>query len=186
MGKIKKAFNIIVFATLIILLGLLLAAAISSLTGEVFPLLVVKSGSMEPVLRRGDIILIEKIDPDKIRADIINGDIIVFYKPGTNLLIVHRAIEKVEDGYITKGDANMGSDYFSPIPPENIVGRWTGFKIPYWSGLGYLSLFLRGELYPPYGRIVLIVLIAINVILIVRDVVLRVKKNVQEEKKVES
>ncbi|MCS7125998.1 MAG: signal peptidase I [Aigarchaeota archaeon] len=186
MSKIKKALNFLVFITLFILLGLLVIAALYNLSGEVFPLLVVKSGSMEPVLSRGDIILIEKVSPDEIRADIVNGDIIVFYKPGTNILIVHRAIRKVDGGFITKGDANTGSDYFSPVPPENIVGRWTGMKIPSWSGLGYLSLFLRGELYPPYGKIVLIVLLVINVVFIVKDILSRGKKNAQEEKKVES
>ncbi len=185
MKKTARILNMFTYALLIILFGLVIFALIYNVRGEVFPILVVKSGSMEPLLTRGDVIIIEKGSPEDIRADPVNGDVIVFYKPGTNILIVHRAIAKVDNGFITKGDANTGSDYFSPIPPEYIVGRWTGIKIPYWTGLGYLSLFLRGEIYPPYGRIVLIVLIVINVFLIVKDVVSRGRKNDQREKKIE-
>jgi signal peptidase len=184
--KLSKILDLFMFTLLIILFGLLIFAMIYSVRGEVFPILVVKSGSMEPILSRGDVIIIQSVSPENINADPVNGDIIVFYKPGTNVLIVHRAIQKVNGGFITKGDANTSSDYFSPIPPQYIIGRWTGIKIPYWTGLGYLSLFLRGEIYPPCGKIVLIVLIILNVFLIVKDVVSRVKKNSRKEKIVES
>jgi len=184
--KISKILDLLMFTLLIILFGLLISAIIYNIRGEVFPVLVVKSGSMEPVLSRGDVIIIENVSSENIKADPVNGDIIVFYKPGTNVLIVHRAIHKVKEGFITKGDANVGSDHFSPISPEYIVGRWTGIKIPSWTGLGYLSLFLRGEIYPPYGKIILVVLIILNVFLIVKDVFSRLKKNAQKEKIVES
>jgi len=111
------------FTLLIILFGLLIFAMIYSIRGEVFPILVVKSGSMEPVLSRGDVIIIQDVSPENINADPVNGDIIVFYKPGTNVLIVHRAVRKVNEGFITKGDANTSSDYFSPIPPEYIIAK---------------------------------------------------------------
>lgn len=183
MGRREKAANSAAFIITIMLLGILLLAIIYNLSGEVFPLLVVKSGSMEPVLVRGDIIIMERIDPEMVRVGPVDGDVIIFYKPGTKTLIVHRAVGRVENGFITKGDANPGIDYFSPIPPENVVGRWTGIKIPYWTGLGYLSLFLRGEIYPPYGRIVLVLLLLINIIIIVRDILSRVKKDSQGEKR---
>lgn len=186
MIKLGRILNVFTILLLILLFGTFVFAAVYNIRGEVFPILVVKSGSMEPVLYRGDVIIIEKVSPDDIKADPLNGDIIVFYKPGTNILIVHRAIREVDTGFITKGDANTGSDYFSPIPPEYIVGRWTGIKIPYWTGLGYLSLFLRGEIYPPYGRIVLVILIIVNVFLIVKDILSRVKRCNQKEKTIES
>lgn len=186
MRKLGRIFDTLMIVLLILLFGFLIFAVVYNVRGEVFPMLVVKSGSMEPVLYRGDVIIIEKVSPQDIRADPTNGDVIVFYKPGTSILIVHRAIHKVDTGFITKGDANVASDYFSPISSEYIVGRWTGIKIPYWTGVGYLSLFLRGEIYPPYGRIVLVILIIINVFLIVRDVFSRMKKNNRREKIVES
>lgn len=181
MKKSKKIVDIASYILLGILTTLLIMAVVSALTGSVFPLLIVKSGSMEPVLERGDIILIEKVDPKNIVADPVKGDIIVFYKPGTDILIVHRAIQRTSNGFITKGDANNFPDAFSPISPEYIVGRWTGIKIPSWTGLGLLLLFLKGEIYAPYGKIVLITLLIINVILIVRDIFSRLRRSAQKE-----
>lgn len=159
------------FAILLLILVGLSLVLFYNFTGRVFPLLVVKSGSMEPTLMVGDVILIdENVKPEDIKTG-RDGDVIVFYKPGSNELIVHRAVARIDGGFLTKGDANPGTDFWSPIPPENIVGRWTGFKLPYWTGIGYASLFLRGEIYPPYGRILLIILIVMNVAFLIRDLV---------------
>ncbi|HDJ66598.1 MAG TPA: signal peptidase I [Nitrososphaeria archaeon] len=151
----------------ILLLGFLVTALTYRLSGRVVPFLVVKSGSMYPVLKIGDVIMISDIKPEDLRI----GDVIVYYKPGTGQLIVHRIVKKTQSGVYTKGDANPGIDVWCPIPYENIVGRWNGFKIPYWLGIGYLSLFLNGEIYPPFGPILLLCLIILNVVLIVKDLV---------------
>ncbi|MDJ0274672.1 MAG: signal peptidase I [Nitrososphaerota archaeon] len=123
------------------------------------PLVVVASGSMRPVLHEGDILLIEGVRFEEIRASPIDGDVIVYRRPFDGRLIVHRAIAKEPYALITKGDANSAPDPF-PVPPDAVVGRWTGLMIPHWTGLGYLTLFLRGELFPPWGPITLAVLIA--------------------------
>lgn len=136
-------------------------------TGHVTPLLTVKSGSMEPTLSVGDVIFIEPVG----RQDLEVGDVIVFYRPGTDQLIVHRVVRKTELGIYTKGDANPGIDPWAPVPYENVVGRWMGLKIPSWTGIGYLSLFLSGEIYPPYGMLLLLGLIILNAALIVKDLV---------------
>ena len=151
----------------ILLLGFLVTALTYRLSGRVVPFLVVKSGSMYPVLKIGDVIMISDIKPEDLRI----GDVIVYYKPGTGQLIVHRIVKKTQSGVYTKGDANPGIDVWCPIPYENIVGRWNGFKIPYWLGVGYLSLFLNGEIYPPFGPILLLSLIILNIILIVKDLI---------------
>ena len=96
---------------------------------------------------------------------------IIFYKPGTRELIVHRVVKKTAEGLYTKGDANPTIDWWSPLPYGNVVGKWTGFKIPNWLGIGYLSLFFSGELYPPYGKLVLVGLILVNVILMIKDLI---------------
>jgi len=167
-----KVLSWATFITLLLLLTMLSVVLLYNYTGRVFPLLVVKSGSMEPTLMVGDVILIdENVKPEDIRTG-FNGDVIVFYKPGSDELIVHRAVARLDGGFLTKGDANPGTDFWSPVPPENIVGRWTGFRIPYWTGIGYASLFLRGEIYPPYGRILLIALIVLNVAFLIRDLTL--------------
>lgn len=150
---------------LIILTALLLIVLAYRVSGNVTPLLTVKSESMEPVLNVGDVILIEPARPEDIRV----GDVVVFRNPWYGNLVVHRVVHKTEDGIYTKGDANSGLDPWSPVPYENIVGRWTGIKIPYWLGIGYLSLFLSGEIYPPYGIILVACLIAFNLFFAVKS-----------------
>jgi|GEM_PF-364926 len=127
------------------------------------PLVVVASGSMRPVLYEGDILLIEGVRFEEIRASPVDGDIVVYRRPYDGRLIVHRAIAKGPNALITKGDANSAPDPF-PVPPEAVVGRWTGLMIPHWTGLGYLTLFLRGEIFPPWGPVTLAVLIAAELV----------------------
>jgi signal peptidase I len=112
---------------------------------------VVPTGSMRPVIEVGDILVIQGVRPEEIRADPLNGDVIVFWQPGSR----HQDSPQSHRygapyGVITKGDANAYPDFFSRrCPTSLVIGRWTGIKIPYWTGLGYLALILRGELYPP-------------------------------------
>lgn len=141
--------------------------------GMTFPLLVVKSGSMRPVIEVGDIIIVLPVNPSEIRADPVNGDVIVFYRPGekgaTGSIIVHRAVSRVSGGFITKGDANASPDYWGPVPFDHVIGRWTGISIPSWTGIGYISLFLRGEIYFPAGPLLVFILIILNIYLIIKD-----------------
>lgn len=93
----------------------------------VFPIYpsVIATGSMEPNIKPGDVILVERIvDMDGINALNV-GDIIQFERDG--VLISHRIIEihnDEEEGltFITKGDNNSGKDS-DPIKPENIRGQ---------------------------------------------------------------
>lgn len=48
------------------------------------PIVVVLSGSMEPSMQRGDILLLHKLTPIEV------GDIIVYQLEGENIPIVHR------------------------------------------------------------------------------------------------
>jgi len=76
------------------------------------------SGSMEPALMAGDILVIDKdVDPATLNAS-TEGDIIAFYDPryekDSNHKIVHRAISKAQNNgewyFETKGDNNFASD----------------------------------------------------------------------------
>lgn len=149
---------------LIILTLLLLVVIAYRVSGNVTPFLVVKSGSMEPTLKIGDVIVIEPASPEDINV----GDVVVFWNPWYGNLVVHRVVHKTEEGVYTRGDANAGIDPWSPVPYRNIVGKWTGIRIPYWVGIGYLSLFLSGEIYPPYGLLLLVGLIIINIFFALR------------------
>ena len=111
-----------------------------------YPILAVASGSMEPVLYAGDLIVVEGIQnfseihvaPKDANPP---GEILVYQ--GVNDLIVHRAIDKrIEDGriiFIIHGDANQeGAN--EQIAEDRIVGRYIGFKVPW---LGNIALFFE-------------------------------------------
>lgn len=93
----------------------------------VFPIYpsVIATGSMEPEIKPGDVILVEKIvDMDGIYALDV-GDVIQFERDG--VLISHRIMEILNDKkegirFITKGDNNSGIDS-TPVKPENIRGQ---------------------------------------------------------------
>jgi len=77
----------------------------------VFPVYpsVIATGSMEPMIKPGDVILVNKtVD----KSSLTTGDVIQFKRD--NILISHRIVEVVEDdqgwGYRTKGDNNSGID----------------------------------------------------------------------------
>lgn len=80
----------------------------------------VATGSMHPVINKGDVVIIEKVDNyNKLKK----GDVIAFHY--NNVMIVHRIINIVEDRndmyFYTKGDANEEDDNFA-IKKNMIVG----------------------------------------------------------------
>jgi signal peptidase I len=115
------------------------------------PILAVASGSMEPVLYAGDLIVIEGVDS---AADIQvgtkdseqPGDIIVFhrYYGADSELIVHRAVERTlnSDGtysFKTWGD-NNGFPDGQLVREKDVVGRYLGIKVPW---IGNIALFFE-------------------------------------------
>ena len=102
--------------------------------------LVIASGSMEPKISKGDIIIVEKVEDnyDKIKV----GQVLVFKY--NNVVIVHRVIKIIKDRgeiyFYTKGDANAEADNYN-ITKENIIGT-TSFKVPY---LGYPTVWLNEQ-----------------------------------------
>jgi len=112
---------------------------------------VVTSGSMEPVLKTGDVLYISKVDADKIKA----GEIITFYSNDRKITITHRCIEVLHQDnktfFRTKGDANENNDTFlvpqnalvGRVPNAKIFGHAIYAKIP---RLGYLSYFIHTKI----------------------------------------
>lgn len=88
----------------------------------------IASGSMEPKISKGDIVIIKKVENDK---KLKVGDILAYEYHGN--LIVHRIIKIVDeygDFYIyTKGDANNIADNY-PVQPKDVVGT-VNFIIPF-------------------------------------------------------
>lgn len=108
---------------------------------------IVLSGSMEPEIMPGDLIITKNIDPKEVAA----GDVISFRKDKTTV-VSHRVTEVLtEEGlaFLTKGDANIGADAGSVLP-ENIEGKY----IMRVGGMGRLALFLQ----TPLGLLIFVII----------------------------
>lgn len=75
----------------------------------------VTTGSMEPNIHEGDIIIVKESEVYEL------GDVITYIRED-GLSITHRIISVELDGYIVKGDANPEQDP-GTIKPEQIVGK---------------------------------------------------------------
>ncbi len=78
----------------------------------------VVSGSMEPEISIGSLILVKPVE----NAFIKEGEIIAFYKNGT--VVCHRVVlnNTFEEKITTKGDANEDVD-LDPIKYQDVIGR---------------------------------------------------------------
>ncbi len=139
----------------VILVAGLLLLTIVPIPGTNFDARVVQSGSMEPAIKTGSLILIRPAESYKI------GDIVTFRHRINSTPTTHRIIdEKPGDGvwlFTTQGDANESPD-MRPVKETQIMGR-VMFHIPY---LGYIIEIAR----TPWGFMALIVL---PVLIIVGD-----------------
>lgn len=111
---------------------ILLFVVLIGLVSGIFPVFMIGigSGSMQPVLNKGDAVVIEKITE---KTNIEEGQIIAYKKEGKT--IVHRIIEVTEckdsegECYQTKGDYNNTPDNIE-IARDEILGI-VKFAIPY-------------------------------------------------------
>ncbi|MFC1939140.1 signal peptidase I [Chloroflexota bacterium] len=115
----------------------------------------VLSGSMEPELKVGSLVVTCPVEPETI----VVGDIITFrpVSVGENL-ITHRVTGTGHSSSLyfeTKGDANNKPDPFT-VPAQNLVGKIC-FHAPSW---GYLTEFLK----TPFGFLFAIVIPGIIII----------------------
>lgn len=99
----------------------------------------VLSGSMEPALKVGGVVITKQVTLDQVKR----GDIIS-YKIGTQR-ITHRVIEISKSGgkvqFRTKGDANEEPDLYVMVPKTEKVPKVVGY-VPYF---GFLAGFMKGE-----------------------------------------
>lgn len=94
---------------------------------------VVASGSMEPTIAKGSIVVLRPISADKVAV----GDIITFYPPDHQQLVTHRVVDIADTtegpAFVTQGDANPLPDPWQ-VPTTGSGWRCV-FHIPY---VGYL------------------------------------------------
>ena len=127
--------------------------------------LVVISGSMEPTLKVGGLLYYEEIDIN----DFKEKDILVYELK--DHIISHRVVEHLDNGFITKGDAN--NSYDSSIVSDNqVLGRGTNWSIPL---LGYYADFIFRHKY------ILKILLSIGIIDLFVDYLIK-RKEKQNEK----
>ena len=152
------------------LIALLLIFSIFPIPGN-FKVMTVLSGSMEPAIKTGSIVVIKPEKNYKI------GDIITFNSNGSRLPITHRIYDakviKNEVYYITKGDANKTPDD-RKISKKEIIGKVL-FSVPY---LGFLIEFSK----KPIGFLLLIIVPAMIIIYEeIKNIITEMKK--MKEKK---
>jgi len=163
--KIKKILKIIALALiatfLIIFLGFYRPV---SLWGDTYyeP---VYTGSMEPAIPVGGIVVIKPVNPDTLKV----GEIICFkIESESSTTVTHRIFNITDEGFITKGDANEDPDQWI-VKKENVIGKVIAV-IPY---IGYLGYFVR----TPIGFILLILIPATLIILMeIRNIIKETKR----------
>ena len=135
------------------LISLLAATAFAWFCVGVFPVYpsVILTGSMEPLIMPGDVVLVHKISNEDDIYKLSKGDIINF-KRG-NIIITHRIKEVLKDeagnlSFETKGDNNNAIDE-EKVQPNDIKG--TVIKVV--PKLGLLTLILKGQDKIPEGVI---------------------------------
>ena len=159
----KKHLKTILRITLLVLVALIVGLNVytlnaSRITGDMVPMplgvgaTVVLSGSMEPTLSTGDLLIIAKQDSYQV------DDVVVFQ--ANRMAVVHRIVElyeksvQGEDGEeiqqmaITQGDANNTPD--DPIQVSQIKGTVV-FRLPI---VGYLINMIK----TPIGTILILAL----------------------------
>jgi len=119
----------------VLVLGLLVYVGLMSGIFR-YHFLAVGSGSMEPNISRGDLILVEKTDQ---YDDMVEGEVLVYKHD--NVVMVHRIREVRQDGeysFITKGDANDAIDNWV-VDQDDVIGLAKGKII----AVGYPTLWLN-------------------------------------------
>ena len=108
----------------------------------VFPVYpsVIATGSMEPMIKPGDVILVKKIVDVEGINQLKEGDVIQFRRD--SILISHRIVEVKKDDkgirYRTKGDNNSGEDT-ELVKPEDVKGT-IAYVVP---KVGWPTLLLK-------------------------------------------
>lgn len=159
----KTALKALGVAAIVVLLLVIASAAALGISarrsGDAIPtiagykVLAVISGSMEPSILTGDMIVVKPLT--NVAEEVQDGDVITFRaKEKPDMLITHRVVGTVKVGgrpiaFGTKGDNNEVLDR-EVVTPEQIIGRYA-WRIPYF---GYMQSFIR----TPLGIALLVVL----------------------------
>ncbi len=84
--------------------------------GEKFVAKVISS-SMEPLILKGDEVVVEKISFSKLNK----GDIVAFWSEELKNILIHRFYKMEKGKIVTKGDSNIAADY-GYVEKKNLLG----------------------------------------------------------------
>ena len=151
-GPFRVIWNLI--TTLLVIAVVLLAVALVGVRLIGYTPYAVLSPSMTPKYLPGDLIYVEKTDPDQITE----GDVITFVVDENSTVVTHRvdAVDRAEHEFYTKGDANENRDG-NPVLYENVLGV-VKFSLP---KLGYVSSYVASQT----GRYVAIIAVLVLILM---------------------
>lgn len=174
MNAVKKIVETIIMLLLVFILFInvsnyiqvkILHKNIATINGYAF--LEVASGSMEPFLNVGDLVVINTKDKE------INENDVITYSSSDGSFVTHRVMENLDSGLITKGDANNAKDK-DIVKSENVIGKYI-FKVPHF---GILVSSLQNPL-----TLILILIIGIIICILASTDKNGVPKDITEEEK---
>jgi signal peptidase I len=122
------------------------------------------TGSMEPTISPGDVVMNEQISPAEARV----GDIVTFRDPEQeSKLLTHRVvgIERLKDGrfaFVTQGDANNTQEHWR-VPADGQIGKEI-YIVPW---VGHIAVFAR-------TRLGMLLLIGLPLLLLLAEELVRI------------
>ena len=168
-----KIFKVVyyVFLAGIAIIAVLFIVSVLPITGNI-KFMTVLSGSMEPGIKTGSVVLIKPTDNYKIGDVITFGEISKIKTPTTHR-IYEIKVQGSQPVYITKGDVNNAPD-ISEITKNDILGKVL-LSVPY---LGYAVDFAK----KPLGFALIIIIPAA---VIVFGEIKKIYEEIKKKKKVE-
>jgi signal peptidase len=162
---IQKLFTVVVFAVVALII-----VSILPIPGN-YKLLIVQSGSMEPAIKTGSVVVVKPVDSYK------SGDVITFNDGGKDRTTTHRITDmEVVSGqtyYVTQGDANNAEDS-SKVSENKVIGKVLT-SVPY---AGYILAAAK----EPIGFILLVI---VPCAIIILEEIGKIWKEVRKKKKKE-
>lgn len=121
-SDIRRSFIVQRVTTVILLIFLTITIALTSGVFKYYAL-AIGSDSMNPKIKKGDVVIVEKVSQDNI-GSLKVGEVLVYKY--NDIVVVHRIIkmEKINDNYYfrTKGDNNNTEDAWT-IDQVSVIGK---------------------------------------------------------------
>ena len=104
-------------ALLVVVMGAFWLTFAPTVAGGRSAYVIVAGASMEPTLRRGDLVIAQAAETYQV------GDIVTYRHPTVGP-VIHRIIEADHGTYTLQGDANAWTDLYHPAPSEVLGKAW--------------------------------------------------------------